>query len=277
MDNTILSPALASQTSQRPPIAHSGSAPKCRASVEERRGEAMRQLFPMHSVGRAHEHESCVARQVYAYLAEAATNEDLDRRIPFPPDYPTEWIRRVWLHDLRSVLVRPVRPTDAARLQSFVRSMSATTRRNRFHGALAGLAEHVLRYMTEVDYVNHLAFVGEVGDEAELRQVAEARWVRRTDEPDHADFAIAVDDNYQFNGLGTRLMDLLQRSAAARDIRCLCGHVLKSNQRMTDWLEAHGWTMRQDPYDVGVVQMELSLQAHRQPDLVAAGRLAVAA
>ena len=277
MDNEILKLALVSQTRQRPQVAHNSFPPSAGASVEERRGEAMRRLFPMHSVGRAREPESSVARQVYAYLAEATTNEDLDRRVQLPLHYPTEWIQRVWLRDRRSVLVRPVLPTDADRLQSFVRSMSATTRRNRFHGAFADLPEHVMRYMTEVDYVSHLAFVGEVRDRAEPHQVAEARWVRRIDEPDRADFAIAIDDNYQLSGLGTRLMDLLQRSAAAKDIRHLCGYVLKSNQRMIGWLEAHGWTMRHDRYDPSVVHVELPLQRHGQPDVDAPDLLAAAA
>lgn len=246
------------------------------ASLEERRGEVMRRLFPMHSVGRARECESRVARQVYEYLAEAATREDLDRRARFPLHYPAEWIQRVWLRDRRSVLVRPVLPTDAAMLHSFVRSMSTTTRRNRFHGAVADLSEHVARYMTQVDYVSHLAFTGEVCDRAEPQQVAEARWVRRPDQPDHADFAIVIDDKYQRSGLGTRLMDMLQRSAGARDIRCMCGHVLKSNQRMIGWLEAHGWSMQPDMQDPGVVRMELPLQRHGQPVVVASEELAAA-
>ena len=81
MDNAMLNLALVNRTRQRPRIAQSILPTKGSASVEERRGEAMRRLFPMHSVGRARECESSVARQVYAYLAEATTSEDLDRRI----------------------------------------------------------------------------------------------------------------------------------------------------------------------------------------------------
>jgi hypothetical protein len=81
MDNALLNLALVGQTRHRPHIARNILPTKGPASVEERRGEAMRRLFPMHSVGRARERESSVARQVYAYLAEATTNEDLDRRI----------------------------------------------------------------------------------------------------------------------------------------------------------------------------------------------------
>lgn len=274
MDHEIPNLALVGQTGFWPQVAQETLLPQGGANVAERRGALMRRLFPMYSVGRAREQASRVARQVYAYFAEATTNEELDRRAQLPMNYPKEWIERVNLRDRRSVLVRPVLPTDTTMLQSFVRSMSATTRRNRFHGAFADLPEQVMRYMTQVDYVSHLAFVGEVRGQAASRQVAEARWVRRTDEPDHADFAIAIDDSYQLSGLGTRLMDMLQRSAAKKGIRRLCGHVLQSNQRMIGWLEAHGWTMQHDPQDPGVLCVELPLQRHRH---VAAPGLAVAA
>lgn len=259
MDNEIASPALAPPTEDRPPLKRLRRPQEGAAGLSQQRAAALRSLFPMCSVGRAQERNSRIARQVYALLGQATTEDELERRLPLPIRYPSEWIQRVWLNDRPSVLVRPVLPTDAALLQTFVRSLSAATRRNRFHGPVVDLPEPVLRYMTQVDYINHLAFVGEVRAGTAPRQVAEARWVRREDEPDHADFAIVIDDGYQCSGLGTRLMDLLRRSAAAQGVRRLCGDVLKSNQRMTRWLQAHGWALRLDPLDPRVLCAELRL------------------
>lgn len=227
--------------------------------VEELRGAAMRSLFPMRHAGRASPALSRVALRVHAHLADAATVEDLERRLRLPLRYPTELIDEVRLRDGRSVLVRPVLPPDASMHRAFVRSMSATTRRNRFHAGVADLPDPVLRYLTEVDHVDHLALVGEVEDATGARLVAEARWVRREDEPGTADFAIAIADDFQLSGLGNMLLDILQRSAVARGIDRLCGHVLRNNVRMSRWLEARGWRMRQDPDDPGVVCAELPL------------------
>ena len=146
-------------------------------------------------------------------------------------------------------------------LQAFVQAMSPTTRLHRFHGAVAGVPEPVLRYLTDVDYVDHLALVGEVEEATGARLVAEARWVRREDEPDTADFAIAIADDCQLSGLGNALLDMLQRSAAARGIDRLCGHVLRNNLRMSGWLEARGWRIGHDPTEPGVVRAELPLAA----------------
>ena len=227
--------------------------------VEEARGAAMRRLFPKRHAGRANRAASRVALRVHAYLAEATTIEDLERRARLPLHYPTELIDEVRLRDGRSVLVRPVLPLDASMHRAFVQSMSPATRRNRFHAGVADLPDPVLRYLTDVDHVDHLALVGEVDEAAGARAVAEVRWVRRTDEPDAADFAIAIADDCQGSGLGNALLDMLQRSAAARGIDRLCGHVLRNNLRMSRWLEARGWRMGHDQDDPGVVCAELPL------------------
>jgi len=227
--------------------------------LEERRGTAMRRLFPKHHVGRADGAMSRVALRVHAYLAEARTIEDLEGRLHLPGHYPTELVDELRLRDGRSVLVRPVLPADASMHRAFVRSMSPTTRRNRFHAGISDLPDPVLRYLTEVDHVDHLALVGEVEEATGARLVAEARWVRRGDEPDTADFAIAIADDCQHGGLGNALLDMLQRSAVARGIDRLCGHVLRNNVRMSGWLEARGWHMSADQDDPGVACAELPL------------------
>jgi GNAT superfamily N-acetyltransferase len=233
--------------------------------VEELRGAAMRRLFPQRHVGRASPAMSRVALRVHAHLAAAATVEDLERRMQSPRDYPTELIDEVRLRDGRSVLVRPVLPPDAPMHRAFVQSMSAATRRNRFHAGVADLPDPVLRYLTEVDHVDHLALVGEVEEGAGTRLVAEARWVRRDDTPRTADFAIAIADDFQLSGLGNALLDMLQRSAVERGIERLCGHILRNNVRMSRWLEARGWRMGHDPDDPGVVCAELPLVTGAAP------------
>lgn len=217
------------------------------------RAEALRRLFPLHALGRAQRHASAVARRLHAWFRDATTADELERRIAGARGYPRELIDEAVLRDGRRVLVRPVLPRDAALQRAFVQAMSKTTRLFRFHGMVADLPEAVLRYLTEVDYIDHLALVGEVVEGGAARLVAEARWVRRADAPDSADFAIAIADDYQLGGLGNALLDRLQRSAAARGIRRLHGHVLRGNHRMRGWLLGRGWTVVDDPLDPAVV------------------------
>jgi acetyltransferase len=137
--------------------------------------------------------------------------------------------------------------------------MSPATRRFRFHAVVAELPEAVLRYLTEVDHVHHVALLAETLDAGAPRQVGEARWVRRVDERTCADFAIAIADDHQHSGLGQRLLDLLEQSAGERGIERLCGHVLRDNRPMLGWLESRGWALGRDEFDPGVVGVELWL------------------
>jgi acetyltransferase len=257
MDVQTADRARTGEIDRRPAVVFTHAAARDPRLIELR-GEAMRRLFPKSRVGPGRL-EGRVAQRVYAHLAEATTVHDLQRRLRSIARYPLELVEDVRLTDGRAVLVRPVLPSDAPLQRAFVRSMSAATRRNRFHGGVADLPAAVLRYMTEVDYVHHLALVGEIDDAAGPRQVAEARWVRRGDAPERADFAIAVADDCQGSGLGNTLLDMLERSAAERGIDRLCAHVLHANRRMIGWLEARAWRIGRDPDDAGVVTAELPL------------------
>jgi len=172
---------------------------------------------------------------------------------------PTSLIETLRLKDGRSVLVRPVLPQDAELQQSFVRMLSPLSRRRRFHAPIAELPSSTLRYMTEVDYESHLALLAEVFVDGVARQVAEARWVRRSDEPGTADFALAVADDWQRSGLGTCLLRRLQDSACLHGVRRLYGDVLVSNQPMAEFLRRAGWELRRDPQDLSALCAEIEL------------------
>ena len=170
---------------------------------------------------------------------------------------PTALIETMRLNDGRSVLVRPVLPQDADLHQAFVRQLSLLSRRRRFHGPMVELSPSALRYMTEVDYRTHLAILAVVFVDGVERQVAEARWVRRSDEPDTADFALAVADDWQRSGLGTRLLRLLERSARENGVQRLYGDVLHNNQPMIDCMRRAGARLRVDPLDASVLSVEI--------------------
>ena len=72
-------------------------------------------------------------------------------------DYPAELVRTRHLFDGSEVLIRPIRPEDAPMEQDFVQHLSADSRYRRFMSTLMELPPGKLRYLTEIDYVRHLA------------------------------------------------------------------------------------------------------------------------
>jgi GNAT superfamily N-acetyltransferase len=116
----------------------------------------------------------------------------------------------------QQVLIRPIRPDDKWRLQEGLKQLSLETVRRRFLAAKPRFSSSELRYLTEVDGVNHIALVAILVETGQL--VASARAVRDPEDPECAEWAIVVADPLQGHGLGTRLMQALVDVARAQGI-----------------------------------------------------------
>jgi acetyltransferase len=155
--------------------------------------------------------------------------------------YPFELVETLRLKDGRSVLLRPIHPQDEPIVQSFVRSLSPRSRYFRFHTAIRELDPRMLHLATHVDYQRHLALIAESFDGDVETEVAAARYVVRREQPHDADFAVAVADAWQRQGLARRLLERLIEIAAGRGVRRLHGDVLEDNLAMLNLAAACGF------------------------------------
>ncbi|MDZ7732881.1 MAG: GNAT family N-acetyltransferase [Acidimicrobiia bacterium] len=153
---------------------------------------------------------------------------------------PPGWT--VTLDDGERVLLRPIQPDDKAELQRGFERLSRESRYKRFFSAVSRLTEKQLAYFTEIDYHDHFAWVALVTDREEARGVAVGRYIRLRDEPEAAEIALAVVDEYQGRGLGRHLLEALVETAYANGIRRIVGHVLADNRPMLALLEQAGGT-----------------------------------
>ena len=148
------------------------------------------------------------------------------------PRYPFELIETLRLKSGRSVLVRPIHPQDEPLVQSFVRGLSPRSRYFRFHNAIRELDPRMLRAATHVDYRRHLALIAEWFDGDAETEIGAARYAVRQEDERTADFAVAVADAWQRQGLARGLLERLMRIAASRGVRRLTGDVLENNHAM---------------------------------------------
>ena len=125
-----------------------------------------------------------------------------------------------------SLVIRPIEPGDKERLVNGLRQLSEESIRKRFLAAKPRFTQAELRYLTEIDGVNHIALVALEGDQL----VAVARCVRLPDRPDTAEMAIVVGDPWQRQGLGTALTHALADAAAAVGIRRFAATMLGDNE-----------------------------------------------
>ena len=160
----------------------------------------------------------------------------------------------------RAVLLRPIAPPDADAEQAFVGKLSLASRHKRFHVGLRQLSPSMLRQMTEIDQRDHVALVAEVlldGATPVLatRLVADARYVRSTEQPHEAEFAIAMADDWQSLGLGRTLMARLASHAKRQGLKALVGDVLPENRRMLVLMRGLGGETRPHPDGPQLVQV----------------------
>ena len=143
-----------------------------------------------------------------------------------PPGYPQEYRRLVTLRDGRSVLIRPVLPSDAAALAKSIASADADTIHRRFLGGHPQVTPELLEYLTTVDYTSRFALVAV--EPASQRGVAIARY-EPAGQDGAADVAIAVIPGWRGAGLASELLHVLAQAAAERGIHTFTGMYLADN------------------------------------------------
>lgn len=178
--------------------------------------------------------------------------------------YPAHLTDRWTLEDGRVVTIRPICPQDDVMAQDFVRGLSMESRYNRFLVGLAELSAPLLAYLTDIDYINHLALVAETQVYGRALLVGDARYVvdsRSGASPDTAEFAIAVADDWQAAGIGSRLLRNLESAARTAGIARLTGDVLGSNQKALDFMRQRGFSAHTNRAEARLMQVEKLLAA----------------
>jgi RimJ/RimL family protein N-acetyltransferase len=123
----------------------------------------------------------------------------------------------VVLRDGSAVLIRQVRGTDAPLLADGFTRLGAASRQMRFLGVKKELSAAELRYFTDVDHHDHEA-LGAL-DRAGGHGVGIARYIRDAGDPQAAEIAVTIVDDWQGRGLGTELLAALSDRARQEGIR----------------------------------------------------------
>ena len=187
------------------------------------------------------------------------------------PRYPESWVTDVVLRDGRTVHMRPIGPDDQEALLAFHERQSPESVYFRFLSPRPRLSHKDLRYFTEIDYHNRVAFVAEV--DAEI--VAVARYERYSDS-DTAEVAFFVDDRHHGRGLATVMLEYLAAAARHRGIRRFTASTLPNNRKMLNVFARAGYDVKSRIED-GLVALSFSIAPTDASTAAADGRERVAA
>jgi RimJ/RimL family protein N-acetyltransferase len=133
----------------------------------------------------------------------------------------------VELRDGTRALIRPIGPTDRSTLHEGFKSASARSIFMRFLGPQPRLSSRQLDYLTAVDHLRHEALIAV--DPESGQSFGTARYVRRDDDPETAEFAVGVGDRWMRIGLGTALLNALAIRAREAGITRFTGLVHADN------------------------------------------------
>ena len=163
----------------------------------------------------------------------------------------------VTLRDGSVVVIRTVQPADAPLLAEGFARLSLESRQLRFLSSKPSLSPAELRYFTEIDHHHHEA-LGAL-DPADGRGLGIARFIRRTDDPDGAEVAVTVIDEWQQRGLGTELLSRLADRARQEGIRHFTALVAADNKAVIAMLEEHPIGVRITEHESDTVEYEIPL------------------
>src|SRR5690606_14540113 len=187
---------------------------------------------------------------------ESTATDDVNAPGPAgaPPGYPAEWDPDVVLADGGTARVRPIRPDDGPRLVDFHSRQSPESIYFRYFTPHPTLTDEEVAHLTNVDYVDRMAFVALLGDS--LVGVARYdRWPMRSE----AEVAFFIDDAHRGRGMATVLLEYLAEAARRAGISAFTATVLPTNQRMVGVFRAAGFEAR-STFEEGVIEVHLDLQ-----------------
>jgi RimJ/RimL family protein N-acetyltransferase len=169
--------------------------------------------------------------------------------------------RRVVLRDGSKVVIRQVRSADAPLLADGFARLGPESRRLRFLRRKDELSAAELRYFTDIDHHDHEA-LGAL-DHAGGRGVGVARYVRDTSDPQAAEIAVTVVDDWQGRGLGTELLAQLSGRARAEGIHRFTALVSADNAAMAGLLRSVSASPVHREH--GTVEYEIPLAPSEEP------------
>ncbi|MCU7874785.1 MAG: GNAT family N-acetyltransferase [Candidatus Thiodiazotropha sp. (ex Lucinoma borealis)] len=137
------------------------------------------------------------------------------------------------------VSVQTINSCDEKCIANEFSKLSDQSKYMRFFSSINKLSPSQLKYLTDIDNVNHvLITISKLGED-DQSGMGLGRYIRLKEQHHIAELAITVADRYQHQGVGTLLLELLIEHAKGNSIEVLQGYVLKSNMPMLKLFELH--------------------------------------
>jgi acetyltransferase len=163
----------------------------------------------------------------------------------------------VTLLDGTPIIIRPLRPEDAALYPNFLADVTSDDLRLRFFAPMREVSPAMIDKLIHYDPAKAMAFIA-IG-KASGRMLGV---VRLHDDPDGdtGEFAILLRTRLKGRGLGWLLMKHMIANAKDKGLHTVRGQVLAENTTMLQMCEELGFHIADDPLERGVKEVTLPLE-----------------
>jgi RimJ/RimL family protein N-acetyltransferase len=170
----------------------------------------------------------------------------------------------VTLLDGEKVLIRPLKPEDAALYPDYLAEVTADDLRMRFFLPMREVRPELIDKLIHYDPEHAMAFIAIAEASGRMLGV-----VRLHDDPDGegGEFAILVRSHLKGNGLGWLMMKQMIAFAQEKWLETVHGQVLEENTTMLQMCRELGFDIADDPEERGMKVVTLEL--HELPALTA--------
>lgn len=134
------------------------------------------------------------------------------------------------LNDGTPVCIRRVRPEDEPRLKEGIARLSPQSRYLRFFSGMREAPPQVLRALASADGHDHIAWGALRSDLADTPALGVVHAFRDADEPEAAEYSVAVIDEYHGRGLARLLTAVLLLDCAREGLERFTVHILPENR-----------------------------------------------
>jgi acetyltransferase len=160
--------------------------------------------------------------------------------------YPEELEERITWQN-QALLLRPIKPEDAALHMAFFNALDHEDIRYRIFTSMRELQPSQLARLTQIDYDREMAFIAlRENERGELETLGVARAMA---DPDNvsAEFAIIVRSDLKGQGLGRILLKKLVEYCRSREMQEIVGEALAHNLRLLDLAREFGFEVSAIP------------------------------
>ncbi|MHA2185204.1 MAG: GNAT family N-acetyltransferase, partial [Promethearchaeota archaeon] len=186
-----------------------------------------------------------------------------DQKLPVSIDgriaiYPQKYETKLSLKNSKTLMIRPVKPTDERMIQELHYSLDDKDRYLRFFTPMKDFRHKKIQPMINIDYITDMILVG-IERYNEKEKIVAMGGFFKTNQPSLAELAFVVHKNWRGLGISRFLLEYLAQIARELNYKSFGASILVQNQAMLHIINTSGYTQILRKIEGGVTEFVIDL------------------